>query len=147
MKKILTLLLALSMAFVLVSCDDEYVEDYESEEYEQEDMSSDSDMTISDYINENYEAMVNQVGDLSNEGMTFEVYEQDNSLYYVYTFTDPLNDVAATQVKIEETIDSNVEVYTSICENLFYYVPSASAFVVEYYTSDGEFITAREFSY
>ncbi len=155
MKKLLLLILALSMAFVMVSCDEEYVEDYKTEDYAQEstddetadeEMGAEGDMTVSDYINENYDDMVAQIGDLSNEGMTFDVYERDNSLIYDFTFTEALSNVDGTKVMIEDTIDSNAGIYSAIYENLISYVPSAATLSVEYYTVDNELITAREFS-
>ncbi len=148
MKKLITLLLALVMAMFMVACSDDttmnvdYDEDEMAEDETTDETSTDdSGMTISDFIDENYEDMINQQGDLEAEGMSLNITDGDGVLMYQFKFLEQVTDVAATKILIDETLAANAEIYSSISEALAVFVPSAVGLTVEYYNADDKLIT------
>ncbi len=147
MKKLLAVILVLVMAMFMVACDEEYVEEGVTEDAATtEEATTDDEMTITDFIDISYDDMIAQQGDLEAEGFTLVIFEEDNSLIYQFAFVEPLPDVEATKVLIDETLAANASIYQTIYDGLASYVPSATSLIVEYLTVDGDLITYSEFT-
>ncbi len=157
MKKFLTFLLALTMAFVLVSCDEEYVEDYETDDtvYEEADEAedtaepTDSDVqtfdTVTDFLDVSMELFELPADDPQREYVSLEVYEAEGSMVFAFTYIVPMADLNVTVADLEAPNEEVNAYYSSVYTSVKEYVPSLQSVAIEYYNVDGEFLTAKEF--
>ncbi len=143
MKKLLVLLLALSVAFAMSACGDEVIDENMGDEAIGEE-SVESTMTISEFIAENQDDFVAK---FDNEpGTTFAMVEEEGSLIFTYIFTEEITDIENVTAQLEATIDANESVYSTVLELLRFNIPDAESFIVAYYNPNGDVLAVREFS-
>ncbi len=176
MKKILALILALSLSVSLVACTADQGDDMaddaqtssdaaDADTTEGDDADADADttegddadttegddaevaeMTMDEFIAEVQAQLEPQLAALEEAGTPIEVLARDDSLVYAYTFTSDIGEIAVAKDTIDADLESNKATFDEIYAELVNAVPSAKSVIVEYYTMNNELITSREYN-
>lgn len=101
----------------------------------------------SDKLNDFVNSIRNDVQKLSNDTISADIVLRDNSLVYVYKYTNtyPEESLDIMKASFEKSLDSYNSTYTNLLTQLKQIDKNAKSVILEYYNGDGTLIYSKEF--
>ncbi len=102
-------------------------------------------MTLESYIDSIKSEFDEMAASFQEQGLTFRVEAEENSLVYIYQYLQDFEDLDALKPALEQSLDSMSSTFTSALAQVKAVVPSTESIIIKYLAKDGTLICSKEF--
>ncbi len=101
--------------------------------------------TLTEYLNVYSDQFKDAYEDAETKGMNLSFEVRGNSLVFMYTYIDTIEDVSELKNQVDATLETSKASYTALLETIRVYVSNCESLILEYYNTNGNLITSATF--
>jgi len=101
--------------------------------------------TLTEYLNVYSDQFEDAYEDAETKGMNLSFEIRGNSLVFMYTYIDTIEDVSELKNQVDATLETSKGSYTALLETIRVYVSNCESLILEYYNTNGNLITSATY--